>query len=94
MLEDESFPVSPGHLCDKCYTTYYAKRKEEDMPRFRCRIPDLGASVAEEPEEAEEPEVTEEIEAENADETMDNSMNHSIFEEDTEEEEEDDSSSS
>ena len=94
MLEDETFPVSPGHLCDKCYKCYFAKRKEEDMPKLRCRIPDLGDSVAEEPEAAEE---VEPEETENADETMDNSMNQYISEEDAEEEEEEeenDSSSS
>jgi len=86
VLEDDTFPVSPGHLCDECYKAYYAKRKEEDMPRLRCRIPDLGADV---------PGVLEvgapqEVEAENADETMESSMNHSISEEDTEEDEEED----
>lgn len=87
MLEDDTFPVSPGHLCDECYKAYYAKRKEEDMPRLRCRIPDLGADVPGVLEVA-----PQEVEAENADETMESSMNHSISEEDTEEddEEEDD----
>ena len=47
------------------------------MPKLRCRIPDLGDSVAEEPEAAEE---VEPEETENADETMDNSMNQYISE--------------
>ena len=69
VIEEPTFPVVPGHLCDECYKSYFAKRSENELPKSRCRIPDLGATVEE--EEPQEMEVEEEENA-NVNETMEN----------------------